>query len=444
MLVQDLYVRTTPEGVSSRRAFLRDVTLGAAGLCTLGGMDLVRLQAAELRRRGMACILLFMNGGPSQYETFDPKPGTEAGGPTRSIPTCLPGVHVGEDWPHVAQQLGDLALIRSMTGKEGNHQRAQFLMHTGYAPSATVHYPSVGSLVAHELHDPQFDLPHFVNIGGAGAGSAGGPYGAGFLPTTFAPFVVEDPTKLPTNVDLPEGVNAGRLKRRLELLDRLEEEFAVAGARSRVEGHRNLVASATRLVTSPRLKAFDLSEEKESLRDRYGRTPFGQACLLARRLVETGVPFIEITNSAEGAMVTLGWDTHKDNFNQHRRLAAITDPAFATLIADLKERGLLERTLVIWMGEFGRTPQINANTGRDHYPQAFTVALAGAGIGGGRVVGSTNATGHEVADRPVTIPDLFCTIYHALGIDPRKENLSGGGRPVKLMESGQPVLELFA
>ncbi|HMC11814.1 MAG TPA: DUF1501 domain-containing protein, partial [Pirellulaceae bacterium] len=390
MLVQDLYLQTTRDGVCSRRTFLRDMSVGSAGISALSSMYAARAQAEDLRKRGMACILLFHNGGPSQYETFDPKPGTEAGGPTKTINTALPGIQFGEDWPLTAAQLNDITLIRSMTAKEGNHVRAQYFMHTGFAPSAAVKYPNFGSTVAQALGDPAFDLPHFVNIGGAGPGSAGGPFGVGYLPVAFAPFVVDDPSRMPTNTELPAGVDVERFQRRLGLIDKVEEDFASRGARELVAENRGLIDSAARLVTSPRRKVFDVTQEKDSLRDRYGRTPFGQACILARRLVETGVTFIEIANSSVGAETRLGWDCHQNNFDEHHRLAAINDPAYSALIADLKDRGMLERTLVIWMGEFGRTASINPRVGRDHYPQAFTVALAGAGIKGGFVLGSTN------------------------------------------------------
>jgi hypothetical protein len=449
MLTQDLHIQIAGDGVVDRRSFLRRTAAGAAGVMALSWMDVVRLEAAEMRKRGMSCILLFMQGGPSQFETFDPKPGTETGGPTQAIKTKVPGIQIAHPWPRTAEVMDEIALIRSMTAREGNHQRAQYQLHTGYLPSGAIKYPSLGALVAKELGDPQFDLPHFVSIGTGALNSSG------FLGAKFAPFVVQDPTELPANAELPDGVSADRLKRRLDLLKRLERGFAESGGKLLVDDHRALYDTAAQMVRSPHLKAFDLSEEREELRDAYGLgpaksksangsrwAPFGQGCLLARRLVQAGVTFVEVLCNNSGEPIN--WDTHRNNFGGHDTLAGFADPGFATLIRDLKDKRMLEKTLVIWMGEFGRTPLINAKTGRDHYPQAFSVALAGGGIRGGRVVGATDATGREVVDRPVTIPDLFCTFYEALGINPRKENATGVGRSVKLVEGGAPVKELFA
>jgi uncharacterized protein (DUF1501 family) len=393
-------------------------------------MDAIRVQAAELRKQGMACILMFMRGGPSQFETFDPKPGAQSGGPTEAIATAAPGIQIADGWPQVAKQMQDIALIRSMTGREGNHQRAVYQLHTGYAPSGSIKYPSLGSIVASELGDPAFDLPHFVQIGGREV------IGSGFLGMNFAPFVVLNPSQMPANATLPPGIGEQRFTRRLDLLGKLEEDFAESGGRARVVDHRALYETASQMVLSPRLKTFDLADEKDTDRDRYGRTPFGQGCLLARRLVEAGVTFCEVNSP--------GWDTHQDNFNRVKNLAATVDPAFAALVEDLKVRGMLDRTLVIWMGEFGRTPNINGRTGRDHYPRAFSVALAGAGIKGGQVIGTTDKNGRAVESRPVTVQDLFSTFCHALKINPRKENLSGVGRPIKIVDGGQPVKELFS
>jgi uncharacterized protein (DUF1501 family) len=429
MLTQDLHVQMTRDGVFSRRAFLRHVAVGAAGVTALHWMDAVRVSAAELRKRGLACILLFMRGGPSQFETFDPKPSADTGGPTKAIDTAVPGIQIAEGWPTVAAQMKDIALIRSVTNREGNHERAVYQLHTGYVPGGGVKYPTLGSIVASELADPAFDLPHFVQIGGRI------PIGAGFLGMNYAPFVVPNPSQMPANVALPPGVGDERFGRRLDLLYQLEQDFADAGGRARVVDHQAVYQTAAQMVRSPRLKAFDISQEKESVRSRYGRSPFGQGCLLARRLVEAGVTFVEVTSD--------GWDTHDNNFERVKTLAGGVDPGFGTLVADLKERGLLETTLVIWMGEFGRTPTINGRTGRDHYPRAFSVALAGAGIKGGQVIGATDRGGRAVTSRPVTVADLFCTFCHALQINPRKENQSGVGRPIKIVDGGTAVKELF-
>jgi hypothetical protein len=431
MLQSLMHIRTSSDGVISRRSFLRNAAVGAASAGLLGWKDAMALHADELRQRGMACILLFMRGGPSQLETFDPKPGTDHGGPTKAISTAVSGIQIAEGWTHVADAMKDIALIRSMTNREGEHARATYQLHTGYIPSGTVKYPSIGSIVASEIGTPDSDLPHFVSIGNKLA-----TIGSGFLGMSMAPFVVGNPEQMPTNVELPKGVSNQRFGRRLDLLKDLEQDFADSGGKTRVEEHQGLYGSASQMVLSPRLKAFDVGQEKSEIRDRYGRTPFGQGCLLARRLVESGVTFVEVELN--------GWDTHQDNFERVKKLSESADPAFAALVADLKERGMLEKTLVIWMGEFGRTPKINPRTGRDHFPQAFNVALAGGGIKGGQVIGVTSPDAMSVKERPVSVPDLFCSFYQALKINPRKENMSTLGRPIKIIDSGKPVQELFA
>ena len=426
-----LHLQTNRDGVIHRRAFLRRVGAGAAAFGALGWMDAVAMSAEEMRKNNMACILLFMRGGPSQMETFDPKPGVANGGPTKAISTAVSGIQIAEPWTNVAGAMKDIALIRSMTNREGEHQRATYQLHTGYVPMGAVKFPSLGSIVASEIGPKEFDLPHFISIGQRAT-----TIGSGFLGTQYAPFVVANANQMPTNVALPRGVTDKRLNRRLGLLDDLEKDFAEAGGARQVEEHRTLLGSASNLVTSPRLKAFDLAQEKDAVRDKYGRNGFGQGCLLARRLIEQGVTFVEVESN--------GWDTHQDNFNRTKKLGETVDPAFAALLSDLKERGRLDRTLVIWMGEFGRTPKINGNTGRDHFPRAFNVALAGGGIKGGKTIGSTTADGMAVKDRPVSVADLFCTFCQVFKINPRKENMSTVGRPIKIVDGGKPVNELFA
>lgn len=428
-LFSTMHVRTNSSGIVSRRTFVKSVAAGAAAAGVLGWKDAVTLHAAELRKQGMSCILLFMQGGPSQFETFDPKPDTKNGGPTKAISTAVPGIELAAGWENLAKQMKDVALIRSMTNKEGAHPRAVYQLHTGYLPSGAIKYPAFGSVVSKELGQADFELPYFVSVGNRFNNTAG----SGFLGMKYAPFVVNDPNRLPNNAALTSDQD--RFNRRLELMKDLEEDFAKSGAKRAVEDHQSIYRSAANLVTSPNLKAFDLSQEKDSVRDRYGRSAFGQGCLLARRLVEHGVTFIEVE--------TGNWDTHQDNFERTKALTGPTDKGFAALVADLKERGMLEKTLVIWMGEFGRTPRINGQNGRDHFPRVFSVALAGGGVQGGQVIGASSADGTDVKLRPVTVPDLFCSFCQSLKINPRKENIGPLERPIKIVDGGTAVKELF-
>ncbi len=423
-------VAVNGQGVLGRRGFLRGVGFGAAGLASLSFTDLMAVHAEELRKNQMACILLWMNGGPSQLETFDPKPGTDHGGETKAVDTAVSGIQIAEGWSQLAKVMGEVAIIRSMTNKEGNHQRAAYQLHTGYSPSGTVKHPSFGSVVAAELGDPNFDLPHIVSIGGSGLN-----HGAGILGAGYEPFQVNDPLKPPANV--VSAVPSDRFGRRMGLLNRLERVgFAARGGADRVKEHATLYRQTSSMILSPRMKAFDLEGEDSTLRDAYGRTAFGQGCLLARRLVETGVTFVEVRMG--------GWDTHQKNHEAVGKLAGIVDPGFATLVSDLKRRGMLDKTLVVWMGEFGRTPKINPNAGRDHFPRVFNVALAGGGIRGGQVVGASSPDGSEVKDHPVAVNDLLRSFCQSLKIDPAKENLSPQGRPLKIVDGGKVISELFA
>jgi uncharacterized protein (DUF1501 family) len=338
----------------------------------------------------------------------------------------VPGIAIAEHWAQVARVTQDLAIIRSMTSREGNHGRATYLLHTGYAPSGGIVHPGIGSVVANELGPADFDLPHFVSIQGTSIGPS-------FLGVQYAPFIVTDPNRPPDNLDTP--VPGNRLQRRLGLLQELEGPFARAGAADQVHDHQILYRQTAHMVLSPRVKAFDLSAEPDKLRSAYGRSPFGQGCLMARRLVESGVTFVEVQSS--------GWDTHGNELPTLRKLIPPVDQATAALLADLKERGLLQNTLVIWMGEFGRQPRINLTAGRDHFPSAFNMALAGCGVKGGQTIGATDRLGTAVTSRPVTVPDLFCTFCKALGIDPRKENQSNVGRPIPIVEGGTAVQEVF-
>ena len=423
-------VAMSGQGVIGRRGFLRGISLGAAGLASVSFTDLMALQAADLRKRNMACIMLWMAGGPSQMDTFDPKPDHANGGDIKPIETAVSGISIAPGWEQTAKVMKDIAIIRSMTNKEGNHQRATYQLHTGYAPSGTVKHPSFGCVSALELADPKFDLPHMVSIGG-------GTIGAGMLGAAWEPFVVQGADKPPTNVAFPPNVDARRFTRRLGLMNALEESaFKQTGGADRVKDHEALYNQTSNMILSPHMKTFDISGEDPKLKAAYGESPFGQGCLLARRLVEQGVTFVEVRSN--------GWDTHDDVHGRVAKNASSVDPAFATLITDLKQRGMLDKTLVVWMGEFGRTPKINPRGGRDHFPRVFNAALAGGGVKGGQVIGSSNAEGTDVKDHPVQIVDLMASFCHSMKIDPKKENMSPLGRPIKIVDGGKIVQPLFA
>ncbi|MBL9125323.1 MAG: DUF1501 domain-containing protein [Planctomycetaceae bacterium] len=418
------------QGVVRRRDFLKGISAASIAAGTLSWTDLMSVHAGDLRKRGMACIVLWMQGGPSQFETFSPKPGHENGGETKAIQTSVPGIEIAEGLPHLAQVMDDLAIVRSMTTKEGNHQRASFLLHTGYAPTASVKHPTFGAIAAHQLPNPECDLPSFVRIGNQFRNSGGG----GFLGAEFDAFGLPSAEQMPANTQ--PTTSSERFSRRLGLLGRLEADAANGSTAPFAADHRKLYDKASRMILSPAMKTFNIEDEPEAIRTAYGESDFATGCLMARRLVEAGVTFVEVS--------TGNWDTHNDNWPRTAELKAQIDQPFAQLLRDLKQRGLLETTLVVWMGEFGRTPRINPRGGRDHYPKAFNVALAGGGVRGGRVIGATDPSGAEVSDRPVAVTDLFQTFCRSLKIDAAHENMSPIGRPIKIVNGGSPVEELFA
>jgi hypothetical protein len=349
----------------------------------------------------------------------------------------VPGIRIGEHLPGVAAQMAHLAVIRSMRTREGDHGRATYHLRTGYLPQPPIDFPALGSLVAREREQADADLPSYVSIA-QGAGQ-----GAGFLGPRYAPLTVgqgrgdgADAGLRVQNLARPGSVGDVRYAERLELLHTMEADFLQSRPGIGTASHRHAYRQAERLMGAAAAQAFDLSREPERLRDAYGRGRFGQGCLLARRLIERGVPFVEVALG--------GWDTHDDNFTAVRGLCQTLDPAWSTLLTDLRHRGLLERTLIVWMGEFGRTPAINPRQGRDHYPAAWSVVLGGGGIRGGQIVGRTSADGGNVTDRPVAVHDLFATICLALGLDPARQNMSSVGRPIRLVEPGfRPLREIL-
>jgi hypothetical protein len=440
----------------SRREWLRLSAAGVVGWSMSGWLERLAADTAKNPQRKRACILLWMNGGPSQNDTFDMKPGHANGGQFKPIATNAKGVQVSERLPKLAKHMDRLAVVRSMSTKEGDHTRATYFLRTGYLPQGPVHYPPFGATLSKELGDEEAALPNFVSIAQAPFLSPAA-YGAGFLGPRFAPLVIgntgygfgqqggnyEQMLKV-QDLQQPAEVAAKQTDARLEMLRGMQKDFVRSRAVSSSLGHLAAYERAVRLMRTDAAKAFNLGEEKPALRDAYGRNLFGQGCLLARRLVERGVPFVEVTlSNATGVMA--GWDTHQQNFDQVKRLCGVLDPAWATLMQDLKERGLLDTTLVVWMGEFGRTPKINQEGGRDHFPNAWSTVLGGGGIKGGQVVGKTSPDGMTVAERPVTVPDFVATVCKALGVDPRKQNMSNVGRPIRLADpAGKPITEVLA
>ncbi|MDB5351948.1 MAG: hypothetical protein JWN86_3195 [Planctomycetota bacterium] len=437
----------------TRRQMFRLATVGALGCSGSGWLGRLAAHAADDPRRRKACILLWMSGGPSQIDTFDPKPGHANGGPFKPIQTSVPGILVGEHLPRVATEVKDLAIIRGMSTKEGDHTRATYNLRTGYLPQGPVRYPTLGSLVAKELEDQSAELPGFVSISPVRAISPGA-ISPGFLGPRYAPLIVGERTGgaraagrgafRVEDLDLPTGINSERADDRLGLMNSLASEFRATRPGISPESHQDAYGRAVKMMRSPAAKAFELEEESDSVRDAYGRHPFGQGCLLARRLVERGVPFVEVTLSGVDGRNVFGWDTHAQNFDAVKGLCGVLDAGWATLMTDLRARGLLDDTLIVWMGEFGRTPKVNENAGRDHFPNAWSTVLAGGGIAGGRVIGDTGADGTEVRDRPVAVPDLLATVVKALGLDPMGQNVAENGRPIRLVDStAKPIAEVL-
>ena len=438
----------------SRRQFARLAALGAFGAPMARWLPALAADAAANPARRRSCILLWMTGGPSQIDTFDPKPGHANGGQFKPIDTAVPGISIGEHLPKLAQMMQHVAPIRSMTSKEGDHSRATYVVRTGYKSEGPVQYPTLGSFLGKELGSPGAELPDYVSIGPYKFLNPAA-YAPGFLGPKHAPLVVgsqnainaqyDDRSLRVRNLELSGGIDRQVADSRLNLLGDLENGFAESRPGVAAESHRTAYEQAVRMMRSEAVQAFDLSGEPDKLRDAYGRNQFGQGCLLARRLVERGVPFIEVAlNGVQGSQ-SFAWDTHQKNFDEVKRLCEVLDPGWATLISDLKDRGLLDSTLIVWMGEFGRTPKINGNGGRDHFPNAWSAVLAGGGVKGGQVVGRTTADGEKVDDRPVTVPDLIATICKALHLDPMKQNISNVGRPIRLADpEARPIEEILS
>ncbi len=415
----------------TRRDLLKMGAVGVVGTSMSGWLDVLAARASEARQRTKSCILLWMDGGPSHKDTFDLRPGTDNGGPYQAIDTNVPGIQISEHLPRLARLMNHGAIIRSMSTPEGAHPRAKYHLHTGYREGqGGLVYPSIGSIVAKELGNEQAAMPNFVSIGNRS-------YGSGFLGARYQPLIVNDPARGVEN--LRASVGSSQFQSRVNLLDELEQGFNRTHAAHVGVAHRTTYQRAVTLMLDQGARAFDISNEPSNSRQGYGTGRFADGCILARRLVEAGVSFVEVTLG--------GWDTHQNNFARVRQLSEQVDPAMSQLIGDLRDRGLLDTTLVIWMGEFGRTPRINqrgAQPGRDHYPRAWSLAMFGGGIRGGQVIGRTDAEAATVVDRPVSTLDFMATVCRVLGVDYNKFNNTPNGRPVRIVDRGaNPVTQLF-
>ncbi len=413
----------------SRRSFVKTGISSFLGLIAMqhfGSNSLAQLE--DIVPRAKHCIVLFMSGGASQLDTFDPKPGTQNGGPFAAIPTSAKGIQVSEHLPNVAEQAHHLSVIRSMVSREGNHERARYLLHTGYAPGGAVKHPTLGSITSYYLEDELLDLPSCVNVNSP-------TYSGGFLGATHDPFVVKNPMEPVEDISYPAQMDTHRFRERLKMLRTIEKDFIAKRTGRSTEAHEAIYKKADELINSPKIDAFRLDEEPLAVQEAYGMNRFGQGCLMARRLVEAGVKFVEVSLD--------GWDTHQNNFDRTKELLDMVDPAYAMLLKDLSERDLLDETIVLWLGEFGRTPKINENDGRDHHTNGWSAVVAGGGVRGGQTVGSTNEDGSEVVSGAVGVPDLFASLCFALGIDKDEENYSRSGRPIRVVNDGSVVEELF-
>ena len=375
-------------------------------------------------------IYLYMSGGMTHLDTFDPKTGTETGGPTQTIKTNADGVQLAENLPLLANHTEKIAVVRGMTSTKGAHQQGNYFMHTSYAQRATIVHPSMGAWMTRL--DGRFNptLPGAVVVGGGSRHPL-----SGFLSTSHQPLAVGNPSEGLKNVKRLWGMTEEKFEKGLELSQRLDRSFTQKYNLEKVNAYSDMYDDAVRLMKSKDLKAFDLKEESESTRESYGSDNFGQGVLLARRLVERQVRFVEVQLG--------GWDTHQNNFSRVPERCAILDQALSALLDDLSKRGLLEETLVVLATEFGRTPNINVNDGRDHYPKAFSCMLAGGGIRGGQVWGKTDEEGREVIENKVEIPDFNATIAYALGLPLDEIIYSPTRRPFTLSDKGQPLTQLI-
>src|SRR5262245_377451 len=438
MTLHDLIAGTDIQG---RRTFLTRMAsslLGVGAAAAFGPEAVARALAQDPtpplvlgRATAKNVIYLFLRGGMSHLDTLDPKPGKETQGPVQALRTRADGVLLGQYFPKLAEQMDKVCIVSSMSSKQGAHPQAQYLMRTSYELRGTIQHPSLGAWCQRLAGRNNKMLPGHVMIGGGAEMPS-----AGFFPPEFQALPIGSAEDGLQNAALPRGVDNERFERRLARLKQLDQAFAEKHGQRSVQAYSKAYAEAVRLMRSSDLVAFDIDLEPKSMHQAYGETPFGAGCLLARRLVEHGVRYVEVMSD--------GWDTHADNFDRLDDLTPAVDQGLTALIADLDARGLLRETLVVLATEFGRTPDIDQDQGRNHYPKAFSCLLAGGGVRGGQRYGSTDAEGREVATDPVSIQDFNATIAHAVGLPLDYVITSPSGRPFKVADKGAPITSIFS
>ena len=418
----------TPAGMT-RRHFMQHLAGSSAAVTasmTLGST--LYAEAEELKRNHKSAILLWMGGGPATIDIWDLKPGSATGGPFRPISTSG-DLQICEHMPLTAQQMHHLSIVRSMSTREADHNRGRYYMHTGFVPNPNIEHPSYGAVIAHETMDqrPELEIPPFVSIGGASAGP-------GFLGMAWSPFSVSSNGRI-RNLEMQ--LEDSRLRERMYALEMIETGFAKRTRDLPASEHAKVLKKTFDLMTSSQMDAFRVEKEPDEVKERYGTDSFGQGCLLARRLVEAGVPFVEVDLG--------GWDNHNGIHNtlKDTKLPQL-DRAMSALVEDLAQRELLQDTVVIWMGEFGRTPRINQNAGRDHFARAWSCVVGGGSLKGGIAVGETSSDGTAVETEPFSSEDLMTTVCKGLGISTDKTFTSKNGRPMKIAGGGKIISELMA
>ena len=421
---------------TSRRSFVETIARSAFGVSILPISESLFGSAAQAAsplaaiNKAEHVVYLMMNGAMSHIDTFDPKPGKDEGGETKAIQTSVAGVKIGEHLPELASRMDQLAVIRSMTTETGAHEQGRYLMRTSYKMIGTIRHPFLGSWLTHFEGKQNKDLPGSVVIGGGSTHP-----GQGYLPASVAPAPVANPATGLQNTKPPKYLDEKNFEKRRRLIGQFEAGFKKKYLNTDVQAYSEYYSEAVRLLKSPDLEAFDISKEDQAMKDKYGANRIGQGCLLARRLVEKGVRFVEIEHG--------GWDNHNDIYESFNSRAGQLDTAIAALMDDLKDRGLLSKTLIVLSTEFGRSPKINANAGRDHHPGCFSAMITGAGIKGGQVIGKTDEIGKSVEEDHCYPYDLNATIAYGCGLPYTQEYQASNGRPFKIAHDGAPLKQLF-